>query len=187
MNPEQKALEQQLESATAREVPPSVPLDPETASLREGWLAFGQLLAAAEPSPERAIALLRKPPASRNRWWLLAAVGAMAASLLAAMTIVSSGGRSESAVVLNPTPVEGSGTPAKKPAVADKTTPAKKPSLPAASTSAPAWDDALDKEITVAGEAVVSASQDWTHFTSAGATLSYGLEQVEKDIKESPL
>ncbi len=135
MKPELESLEQQLESATARSLPADMPLDPETASLREGWLAFGQLLAAAEPSPERAIALLRKPPASRVRWWLLTAVAITAASLLVAMTIVSTGGRTDSTVVMNPSPVEGVTTPAKEPAKTEHPTPAKKSSPPAAARS----------------------------------------------------
>ena len=53
MSDELNELERQLEQATARSVPSGAPLDPQTASLREAWLAFGQLLSTAEPAVDQ--------------------------------------------------------------------------------------------------------------------------------------
>jgi hypothetical protein len=182
MNSETKTLERQLESATARDIPPNASLDQETGSLREAWLAFGQLLEVARPASD-ALRLPADPPGRGGRWWLLVTVVGLAASLLVASMITWVGRKSGSAVVLTTTPapvhvaVKG----------VEPSPPAKKPASPAGSGSAPAWDDALDKEITVAGEAVVSAAQDGTHLAGAGTTLRYGLEEVQKDIENSPL
>jgi hypothetical protein len=180
MNSDLKTLERQLESATARDVPPSASPDQETASLREAWLAFGQLLEAAQPASE-PLKLPADPPGRGRRWWLLATVVGLAASLLVAATITFSGRRAGSAVVLTGPPVNVA-VKGVEPSV-----PAKKPASPAGSGPALAWDDALDREITVAGQAVVSAAQDWTHLAGAGTTLRYGLEAVQKDIEDSPL
>jgi hypothetical protein len=180
MNSELKALERQLESATARDVPPNPSLDQETTSLREAWLAFGQLLEAAQPASE-PLKLPANPPGRGRRWWLLVTVVGLAASLLVAAMITWGDGESGPALVLT--------VPSADVAVKDvqPSAPAKKPVSPAGSGSALAWDDALDKEITVAGEAVVSAAQDWTHLASAGTTLRYGLEEVQKDIEDNSL
>jgi hypothetical protein len=180
MNSELKALERQLESATSRDIPRNASPDQETTSLREAWLAFGQLLEAAQPASE-PLKLPAVPPGRGRRWWLLATVVGLAASLLVAATITWSGGRAGSAVVLTGPPVN---VAVKR---AEPSAPAKKPASPAGSGSALAWDDALDKEITVAGQAVVSAAQDGTHLAGAGTTLRYGLEAVQKDIEDSPL
>jgi len=181
MNRDLKTLERQLESATSREIPPNASLDQETASLREAWLAFGQLLEAAQPGSDQAMGLLRDPPARRRRRWLLATVVGLAASLLVAAMITWSGRRTGPAVVLTGPPVD---VAVKR---AEQSAPAEKPSSPAGSGSALAWDDALDKEIIVAGQAVVSADQDWTHLAGAGTTLRYGLEEVQKDIENNAL
>ena len=49
MNDAMKALERQLELATARDGARETDLDPETARLRDAWTTFGRLLEAALP------------------------------------------------------------------------------------------------------------------------------------------
>ena len=48
----QRELERRLERATARQCPAEDSLEPETAALRAGWLALGELLEAAQPQAD---------------------------------------------------------------------------------------------------------------------------------------
>jgi hypothetical protein len=50
-----------------------------------------------------------------------------------------------------------------------------------------AWHDTLDNEIVLAGQAVVSAQEDWPILADASNSVQYGLQQVEKDVQGSPL
>jgi len=200
MNRDLEILERQLESATNRDVPPNASLDEETTSLREAWLAFGQLLETAQPA---SAPRLRLPPKSAGRrGWLLAILVGLAASLLVAATIAWSGRRTELAAVLpapslgaaaghgeQAAPAKKSSSPAKKSASPAKksSSPAKEASSSAGSASALAWDDALDREIVVAGQAVVSADQEWIVVAGACTPLRHGLEEVEKDLENNPL
>jgi len=187
MSTKSKTLEQQLEWATARDLPPDALLDQETTSLREAWLAFGQLLAAAQPAPDQPLKCLSDPPGRGRRWWLLAAIAGLAASLLVAATIAWTARRTESVAVITAPSVEVAVSRAESSAPAAKTAPREKPSSPAGEGSVLAWDDALDKEITVAGQAVVSADQESPLLAGACAPLRYGLEEIEKDIENNPL
>jgi hypothetical protein len=199
-------LEQQLEWATARDVPPNALLDQETTSLREAWLAFGQLLAAAQPAPDQPLKCLSDPPGRGRRWWPLAAIAGLAASLLVAATIFWSARRTGPAPVITAPSVEVAVSRAEPSAPAAKKVPREKPSSPAAPGSTLTWDDALDKEITVAGQAVVStdddpldeaiavlgqavvsADQESPLLAGASVPVRYGLEEIEKDMKNNPL
>jgi hypothetical protein len=178
--------EQQLQWATARDVPPNALLDQETTSLREAWLAFGQLLEAAQPAPDQPLKCLSEPPGRGRRWWRLAAIVGLAASLLVAATIFWSARRTEPAGVVTAPSVEVAVSRTEPAAPAAERAPQEKPSSPVAPGSALAWDDTLDKEITVAGQAVVSADQESPLLAGASVPVRYGLEEIEKDIENSP-
>jgi len=187
MNRDLKTLEQQLERATARDVPPNALLDQETTSLREAWLAFGQLLETAQPGPDQPLKCLSHPPGGGRRRWLVAAIVGLAASLLVAATIAWSARRTEPAGIITAPSVAVAVSRAEPSAPAAKKALPEKPSSPAGQGSALAWDDALDKEITLTGQAVVSASQESPLLVDACAPVRYGLEEIEKDIENSPL
>ena len=71
MNDESERLEQLLLRATApSDAPPQAELEPEAQPLRGAWLAFGQLLEAAQPPdgvpPGDGVPLLRRSSALSN-------------------------------------------------------------------------------------------------------------------------
>ncbi len=199
-----KTLEQQLEWATVRDLAPDALPDQETASLREAWLAFGQLLAAAQPASDQPLECLAHPPGRARRRWLLATIAGLAASLLVAATIAWSVRRTGPARVI-PTPSGDVGVTHVTPSEVNKAL-GEKLSSPTAPGSVLTWDDALDKEIAVAGQsavsvdddpldkqiavvgqAVASVDQDWPLLAGASAPVRYGLEGIEKDIENNPL
>jgi hypothetical protein len=188
MNDDLRQLARQLEQATAGPDAPKAALDPQTASLREAWLAFGQLLEAATSTPGALPEAMPWTPPRGHRRWLLPAALAMAASLLVALTVawgVSGHG-----------PLAGPGGAPKE--VASNggkhigPTPAPEPISPTVSPAAApavelAWDDTLDSEIVSAGRAVVSVGHDWLGRAAGSTAVPYGLSQLNEDLRESPL
>ena len=86
-----------LEEATAAGDRPADRLDAETASLREAWLAFGEMLEAAQPPRLRYFSPLPLGEGPgvraalrvrRRRWRRLLAAGLLAASLLIAVATI---------------------------------------------------------------------------------------------------
>ena len=76
-----RELERCLEQATARHGPEEASLEPETAALRAGWLALGELLEAAQPQVEPPLPRLPPLPAKPRQRWLAATVAAMTATM----------------------------------------------------------------------------------------------------------
>lgn len=213
MSNEPKDLERRLEQATAPADAPDVPLDAETASLREAWLAFGQVLEAAQPAPDEPLPL-RIPVVrrdSRGHWWLAGSL-ALAASLLvmatAAWSLFFSGGlpgrTSSPAGVAQSEPshveqLEGIAVESGMPAA-----PSRPSTLPPAptpdarviaendaavdlATDELAWDDPIDEEIVLTGQVMVSIQQDWYDVDQAYGSVYQGLQQVEEDIESGTL
>lgn len=92
MSKQQDQLRRRLERATAAEfaadeLPNAELPDAETASLREGWVALGQLLVAAYPPTEQPLALPSLPRRKTAVWRNPATVAALTASLLVAATL----------------------------------------------------------------------------------------------------
>ncbi len=179
MSDDPRELERQLEQATARSGPSGAPLDPETASLREAWLALGQLLETAHPATDLPVQPRAAPRARRRPRWLVPAAVALAASLLIGVTVVWT------VRGLGPSSDASSGGMALEGASPSASI-AQRPSraLPEAKL---AWHDTLDNEIVLAGQAVVSAQEDWPILADASNSVQYGLQQVEKDVQGSPL
>ncbi len=117
MSEELEKLQRLLERATAAEDAPQNEPDPEAASLREAWIAFGRLLEAAQPPAETSLGSRPVPPKrSYRRSWPSA--GLLAASLLicaGAMWMLQATHRFENAVPL-PTQTASTGvTPSATP------------------------------------------------------------------------
>ena len=177
-------LERQLEQATSRSAPSGQPLDPETAPLREAWLAFGQLLEAAHPAADQAVVQPGSRSARRRRLWLVPAAVGLAASLLVAVTIAwmlhGGGDSSDSSSASLPAGIAAN--------QAGPPSAAKAQQRPTAAFAAElAWDDTLDKQIVLAGEAVLNAEEDWSVLADAANSVHYGIRQMEKDVQGSPL
>jgi hypothetical protein len=180
-------LQHRLEQATAPECPSDALLDTETASLRDGWLALGELLQAVQPALEGPLAL-REPP--RRRSWRrlrLAGIAAVAASLLVGVTLAGKwmrAGRPNGPALLSATsPSETD------PANVDPSGIASSQRQATASSDDLDWDwhDPLDQQIALAAEEVVRIQQDWDCLDDAFGPLYRGLEQMEQDLDESTL
>jgi hypothetical protein len=196
MSNEWNDLERQLEQATARPDSSGGPLDPQTASLREAWLAFGQLLDAAQPASGKGTVPFSSDenrdsppriqpvpwPARHRRAWLVPAAVGVAASLLVAVTIAwmtRGGGDSQS------NPNRGTATLAGAPGPTQPGATVPQPGV--ASQTELAWDDTLDKQIVLTGEAVLGAQEDWSVLADAANSVRYGIHQIQKDVQGSPL
>ena len=182
MNDEPSELERRLERATAPECPSDPPQDAETAALRDGWLALGQLLEAAQPSGE-PFQLRSMPERTRRvgRWPVVAA--AVAASLLLGVALawklvgggaVDDVSRLDGAVAAHVPPGTGANV-------------APKPTLSEPVVDDLPWDDPLDQQIASVAEEVVRVQQEWYRLEQGFAPVYRGLEQMEDDLAESPL
>ena len=214
MNDEMRELQARLEKATARRGAGQSDPDVETAALREGWLALGQVLenaeAGLEPSFEkkcrektgtgslpRAVSPTLPPDGSEpvsvssrsRRVRLLPLLIAAAAVVLVAVTI---------AWQLRDVGDIDDGGPA--PGEIAKTTQgpsvpkSKEPVVPSpkekpAAVPSPAveiaWDDSLDSEIASVGQAVMRVEQDWLTLADASIAVQYQLQQMAEEFREN--
>lgn len=191
MNQDQDKLLEILEQATAPRSESVGRVADETASLREGWLAFGQLLAAAEPKTGRPLELPSAPPAQR-RGWHLAVVAAVAASLVIGVAMAwrlrgTDRPVGPSSVPDNVAVNDGSAKSVVLPVPENRVV-----AVPSDKTTAPAardlkWDDKLDDEIAQAGQEVIRMEQQWAYRGDTASFVQYGLEQVEEDVKKNEL
>ena len=168
MNDELSRLQRQMEEATAADCGPDCPHDTETASLRQGWLAFGELLEAAQPMADEPLQLRPMPRRTARSRRLAAGIAAVAASVVVAVTLAWS--------LLGPKQPADPSTPAGG-AVASG----------AAQTDELDWDDSLDQQIVQAGQQMVRIQQDWYRPDDAFGSVHDGLEQMEKDIDDNLL
>lgn len=173
-------LERRLELATARHCPAGDSLEPETAGLRAAWLALGEVLEAAQPQVELPLKRLPPLPAKPHRRWLAATVAAMAASVLIAATVTWYVRRTMPEATVPPS----------RGAIANNE---QTPSAPAKKTATTvhdtefAWDDSLDQEIALAGQAIALAQRDQLASAAASNRVQYQMETLNKELDDSPL
>ena len=184
MSDEQDKLQRQLEQATAGENRPDTPLDAETASMREAWLALGQLLEAAQPAVDEPLRLRPMPRRAVHTRWRLAGMAALAAGLVVAVTLAWKFVGTNRPV--GPVPSGGELAAASN----------GKPALVAAqseqSENKPAddgldWNGSLDEQLALAGQEIVRVEQDWYQLDDAVGPILRGIEQMEKDIEDNVL
>ena len=209
MSDEPRDLQRRLEQATAADFPADTPLEPETAALREAWLAFAALLEATGPAPleklrsEQEITVrfgkgtvpfsLREnrdsppviPGAVRTRR-RLAAVAALAASVAVAVTLIWNGMRQPA----GPPPLaDGPASPDIEQPAPDAKQP--RQALAANDVDQDAdqfdWDDSLDEQIVQVGREIVRVQQDWYHLDDAFEPIQHGLQQMAEDIEDNML
>jgi len=190
MNHEMRELELQLERATSPRASPETPLDPETAALREGWLALAQMLQAAE---QRGAALPEKPaplPRKRPHLGSLAVVAALTACLSAGVILAWMLAGSRPSPRPSPRSVETARKDVSPSNDGRLPAPAAVAPSPTAPKTAPielAWDDPLDAQIITTAQAVAAAKQEWPYLADAAASVRMGLEQVQNEMDDSPL
>jgi hypothetical protein len=177
-----------LDEATAAGDRPFESLDAETASLREAWLVFGEMLEAAQPrtfnSPrlpaEEAIAATTP----LHKWPLrqpLLAAALLAASLLIAVAVVwtLNGSRHRANPGIMPQQIVANKHRAKPSQTArGKST---------TSTNEPQWDDSLDGEFQKISWQMLCAEENQTFRTDAFGRTQYRLEQLRQSIQADSL
>lgn len=174
-------LERRLELATARHCPAEVLLEPETAGLRAAWLALGEVLEASQPQVELPLKRLPPLPAKPRRRWLAPMVATMATSALIVVTAAWYVRGTKPATAVSPSPAAIANNSHATPS------PAKKRAAAASRDAELAWDDSLDQEIALAGQAIALAQRD--RFASAPASnrVQYQMETLGKELDDNPL
>jgi len=181
MSEEVEKLQRMLERVTAAEDVPQHEPDPETASLREAWLAFGHLLEAARLPAEMLLDNWPVPPPKRSyrRFW--PAAGVLAASLLicgVAMWALQATRRIENAS-LSPAQTASTGV--------THSAPVKKTQKPAASVNEFQWDDSFDDQVAQVGRQVIDVQQGSYAWTDTGGAVQSKIEQIQQDFKDNSL
>jgi hypothetical protein len=183
-----------LEDATAAGDRPEVQLDAETAPLREAWLAFGEMLEAAQPPnfssplptnlrsvPGEGPGVGAAPSRRRRCWQRLLAAGLLAASLLVAATTIwlLSGGNCRD----NPTAAPGQMASTKQQAAPSQKARAKSVSV----TDAPQWDDSLDEQFEQVNWQMLCVRGNEAFRTDAFGQAQYRLERLRETIQADSL
>ncbi len=209
-------LKQMLENATAADTSAagntvsaghstSESHDAETASLREAWLAFGQLIRAADASLAAMPNIATPPPKPRRSRWL-GLVAAAAAALLVAVTFGWCIGRNakpdnrEPSLVQRATPARPNPQPENKtaspaPAVkqdllqtavvrAEKAT-NEQPKTATATTST--WDDPLETQIASVSQQISNVEQNWQHRVDDVDLVQYRIDAVSESLQDDKL
>jgi hypothetical protein len=169
-------LERRLTAATEPECPGHLLSDAETAALREGWLALGELLDAAQPALDQPVRLPEPPTRWMSARWKLAAAAALAVTVLLGVTLAwQFVGGNRGGDIASPTEGgEGPNAPWE-------------PSFTMPTEEELVWDDPLDEQIALAGEQIVRLQQDWDYLDDAFGPVYSGLEEMEDDLDESTL
>lgn len=195
MNDETKKRQEMLERATApsHEVPED--LDAETASLREGWLAFGRLLTEAQPAAGEPWENWKVTPRPVQRRRFLGLAIAVAASLLiaAGLTMAYRLRDGSSEVLPNPPTIAQdnrvpAGTVEEAPAAIPQPEAEVRQDLQIAVVPDELeWDDSLDEQITTVAQAAALAREDWYAQAGTFNVIGRGLDEIRKDIEDGTL
>ncbi|MCE5268972.1 MAG: hypothetical protein LLG00_13925 [Planctomycetaceae bacterium] len=167
-------LQRMLELATAEQDTAQVDLDPETASFRDAWLVFGQLLESSQSTFEPAADVWVRPRTKPRGRWLLSAAAALAASLLIAAVWLSAFQSKQIAKVQQSTPhvVQVANLPVTSSGIV---------------TTGSKWDDSWDDQVAQVGQSVLYAHQDLYASSEPARAVQYGIEQVRQDVDDSKL
>jgi len=213
-------LKQMLEEVTAADsTSPSAAAgehhDAASASLREAWLAFGQLIRAADASlpPMPEITTSTTPQKRRRSRWL-GLLAAAAATLLVAVTAgwwisrASKQGKSEPSLAQTVIPRQNSPQIEKKAAVAlaqAKTKSFNQDGAPALRVAATApstgvqsfmtkstvksttWDDPLATQIAAVSQQIDNVKQSWQHHVNDLDLVQYRIDEVTDSLQNDAL
>jgi hypothetical protein len=204
MSDEMSKLERTLQRATAlqgvkgAQSAPQSEADPQEATLREAWLAFGRLLdaAAASAPPQRPLTLPECPRAvsraarRRRRLWATVSIVVAASLLIVAVAVETSKRAAQKPIASRPPQKTIPASAAVLPAPA-KTKPSAGASALAADVHQSAslaktssWDDAVDTQITQVGRQMALVEQDWRAQADSLDMVQYRLKSVEQEVSE---
>ena len=167
--------------------------DAERASLREAWLAFGQLIRAADASlpvmPNMVTAIAPQKPRRRR---LLGLMVAAAAALLVSVTFGWWFGRDrkqdnrEPSLAQTATPKQTNPQPETKTAIAGvpKAT-NKQPKTGTNKTSN--WDDPLEMQIASVSQQISNVEQTWQHRVDDVDLVQYRIDAVVDSLQNDKL
>jgi len=173
-------LHDRLTAATAPECPAHLLSDAETAALRQGWLALGELLEAARPTGDVSIGLPELPGRRVPARWRLVAAAAVAASVLLGTTLAwqwVAGSRRGGMSPLS----EGRAV-----AVGESDAASEQP-WPLPTEDELAWNDPLDDQIARAAQQILRLQQDGNYLDDVFGPFYSGLEEMEEELDESTL
>jgi len=175
-------MQRSLERATSAKEAPQADMDPQTASLRKAWLAFGQLLEAAQPATDLPLDRWQTtPPPARKRRWILPAAAVLAASLL--IGVVTTWMLRAANQPQNPCPApEQMVSTSNHVATPTSEQPAAVPTV-----NGSQWDDSLDEQLAQAGQQMAYAQQDQFPGADAFGLVQYQIEQVRAEIQADKL
>ena len=182
MSEDLKKMQRSLERATAAKDAPQADLDPQTASLREAWLSFGQLLEAAQPATELPLEhwTITPPPAQKRRW-ILPVAAVLAASLLIGVVTTW---------MLRTANQPQSPGPAPEQTVSTSNhiaSPTREQPTAVPAVNGSQWDDSLDEQLAQAGQQVAYAQQDQFPGADAFGLMQYRIEQVCAEVQADNL
>jgi hypothetical protein len=150
-------LEQATSASTAE------PMDDETAKLRESWLAFSQLVSAADAEAELPT---KRPQGTRRVGLIVKFIAALAASLLiafAAWTMLQRGSRS-----VRPAP--GIAAPSNFDVGGEF-----------------AWEDSFDEQLALTNQAMRAVQADWSGGDRRYSLLLDQFKQFSEELSEGSL
>jgi hypothetical protein len=186
MKDDMRDIQRLLEQATDAGATPPDELDPEAASLREAWLAFGQMLEGAQPpedTPIHAPLPVEEKPRIRTNsapslWhWYVRAASLLAVSLLIAVATAGMLRYSHRQA--------GSEASTEKTASTDhKTIPSRQSrGQRLAKADDPQWDDSLDEQFAQVSWKMACIQQNQLFRTDAFGVVDYKLGQLTKAIQ----
>jgi len=178
-------LKRQLERATASECSTDGSLDAETASLREGWLALGELLEAAEPPVAEPVKLPEPAPPVRCTGRKAAGIAALAVSLLVGLTLAGKWIRADRPG--GPATLSDQSLSEIVQADGEQINPDAGQLETASLADRVDWDDPLDQQIASVAQELVRIQQDWDQVDGAFGPLYLGLEEMAEELEQSPL
>ena len=198
MSEDIKKIEEQLEKATAPGESIDAALDAETKSLREGWLALGQLIEAAQPPsagrpelqyPTQPAPLQRRKSAAPKTLFALAAlaVSLLVAALLTWSLFDGSGlnGRQDQQIV------QDEQIEKQSPSTTEKAPPTAivKDEQEQTDSAGDAldWDAPLDTEIAAAGQEMLRIRSDWYASDDTSSAIYYRMQQMRQDLSDNTL
>jgi hypothetical protein len=184
MSDELNKMERALAQITAPVTARRRDLPPEAQQLRDAWLAFGQLLEAAQAPAAPPVERPPVPRPSRSRRPLIVAA-AVAASLLVAVGVYWACCGPGGSAVVPVAPDKMAASPVQNQNKAVTSNHIVRQSTAAAGELK--WDDKLDEQIRQTAQAATLAQIDGLRGVDAFDAMGYQIEETKQDFEKNEL